>query len=145
MSNITLKIGTSCDRDAALKALNTIEGLSTWWTSQTEGSTDVGGTIVFKFGEAHLDMKVISSTSDKIVWECLAGPEEWVGTQVEFRLVNEPETTLFFRHTGWAEESPFHHHCSMKWAVFLLSLKQSLEEGKGRPFPNDVHITNLGN
>ena len=145
MSNIALKIGTSCDQEAALKALNTIEGLSKWWTSQTEGSTDVGGTITFKFGEARVDMKVISSTSETIVWECLSGPEEWVGTQVEFKLVSEPETTLFFRHKGWAEESPFHHHCSMKWAVFLLSLKQSLEEGIGRPFPNDLHITNLGN
>ncbi|MGI9264275.1 MAG: SRPBCC domain-containing protein, partial [Gammaproteobacteria bacterium] len=110
-----------------------------------EGSTEVGGVITFRFGEARVDMKVISSTSEVIVWECLFGPEEWVGTQLEFKLASEPETTLFFRHMGWAEESPFHHHCSMKWAVFLLSLKQSLEEGNGRPFPNDLHITNLGN
>ena len=31
-------------------------------------------------------------------------------------------------------------HCSCKWAVFLLSLKDALETGKGRPFPDDIHI-----
>lgn len=145
MNNIALKIGTSCDPEEALKALNTIDGLSKWWTSQTEGSTNVGETITFKFGEARVDMKVVTSTDELVLWECLSGPEEWVGTQVEFKLVREPETTVFFRHKGWSSESPFLHHCSMKWAVFLLSLKQALEEGHGLPFPNDQHITGVGN
>ena len=145
MSNIALKIGSSCDRETALQALNTIDGLSKWWTSQTEGDTEVGETIAFRFGDARVDMKVLSSTSGMIVWECLGGPEEWVGTRIEFELQSEPETTVFFRHKGWAEESPFMHHCSMKWAVFLLSLKQLLDEGQGRPFPDDMHITGLGN
>ena len=145
MANITLKIGVSCERDTALQALNTIHGLSQWWTSTTEGGTEVGEVITFRFGEASVDMKVVSNTSTQVVWECVAGPEEWITTHIEFKLVQEPETTLFFRHTGWAEESAFMHHCSMKWAVFLLSLRQFLEEGEGRPFPNDIHITNVGN
>ncbi len=145
MSNIALKIGTSSSSEAVLSAINTIDGLSTWWTSQTEGGTGVGEIISFIFGESRVDMKVLTSSDDMVVWECVAGPDEWLGTQVEFKLANEPETTLFFRHTGWAEESPFLHHCSMKWATFLLSLKQAVEEGSGRPFPNDLHITNLGN
>jgi hypothetical protein len=32
------------------------------------------------------------------------------------------------------------HHCSTKWATFLLSLKQLLETGKGRPAPDEVKI-----
>jgi hypothetical protein len=28
----------------------------------------------------------------------------------------------------------------MKWATFLLSLKNLLETGKGRPAPNDLQI-----
>jgi hypothetical protein len=34
----------------------------------------------------------------------------------------------------------FYAHCSMKWATFMLSLKDLLEKGKGRPSPNDLHI-----
>ena len=90
-------------------------------------------------------MKVVKNGDDMVVWECLAGPDEWIGTRVEFTLATDPETTLFFRHAGWAEESPFLHHCSMKWATFLMSLRSLLEDGAGRPFPDDVHITNVGN
>ena len=32
------------------------------------------------------------------------------------------------------------HHCSTKWAVFLLSLKALLEAGKGSPNPNDFKL-----
>jgi hypothetical protein len=30
----------------------------------------------------------------------------------------------------------------MKWAIFLLSLKQLVETGEGRPSPNDIKIDN---
>jgi hypothetical protein len=32
------------------------------------------------------------------------------------------------------------HHCSTKWATFLLSLKDLVENGKGRPEPRDTKI-----
>ena len=34
------------------------------------------------------------------------------------------------------------HHCSTKWATFLMSLKSLVETGKGAPYPNDVLIDN---
>jgi hypothetical protein len=33
-----------------------------------------------------------------------------------------------------------HAHCSTKWAVFLLSLKDYLETEIDKPFPHDIHI-----
>jgi hypothetical protein len=33
-------------------------------------------------------------------------------------------------------------HCSMKWATFLLSLRELLETGAGKPSPNDLKIDN---
>lgn len=36
----------------------------------------------------------------------------------------------------------FMHHCSTKWAIFLMSLKSLLETGKGMPNPNDIKIDN---
>jgi hypothetical protein len=32
------------------------------------------------------------------------------------------------------------HHCSTKWATFLLSLKDYVEQGEGRPEPRDTKI-----
>jgi hypothetical protein len=36
----------------------------------------------------------------------------------------------------------FMHHCSTKWALFLMSLKAFGETGKGFPDPHDVKIDN---
>lgn len=143
MSNICLKIGVAATKEQALNALNTIEGLSKWWTSETSGETSEGGVIFFRFGEGGLDMKVTNNTSEGVAWECVAGPDEWLGTEVSFTLKNEDETVIYFQHKGWKEETPFHHHCSMKWATFLLSLKQYLDQGEGQPFPNDQKISTV--
>ena len=33
-------------------------------------------------------------------------------------------------------------HCSTKWATFLLSLRDLVETGKGKPAPADLKISN---
>jgi len=51
-------------------------------------------------------------------------------------------TVLLFGHRNWREPIEFTAHCSMKWAVFLLSLRDFVETGKGRPSPDDLKIDN---
>jgi len=143
MSNISLKIGVAANQEQTLKALNTTEGLSKWWTNDVSGETSEGGVILFRFGEGGLDMQVTNDTNDGIAWKCIAGPDEWIGTEVVFTLKDENETVIYFQHKGWEEENPFHYHCSMKWATFLLSLKQYLDEGIGQPFPDDQKISTV--
>jgi hypothetical protein len=43
-------------------------------------------------------------------------------------------------NTQSAQPVEFMHHCSTKWATFLLSLKDWLERAEGRPAPYDVKI-----
>ena len=64
--------------------------------------------------------------------------ESKVGGVLEFRF----KAGVLFKHQGWKEPVEFMHHCSTKWAVFLLSLKSLVETGKGAPEPNDVKIDN---
>jgi hypothetical protein len=69
------------------------------------------------------------------------GPEEWLGTQISFDLKQNREWTIvLFKHQGWREPVEFMHHCSTKWAVFLLSLKSLLETGEGTPWPNETKV-----
>ena len=49
---------------------------------------------------------------------------------------------VMFKHEGWKEPVEFMHHCSTKWAVFLMSLKSLVENGRGAPSPNDVKVDN---
>lgn len=145
MNNIALKIGVASDPQTTLAALNSIEGLSQWWTKDTQGNTDVGSTIQFRFNGEGPDMEVIKSTSDSVIWKCLSGHDEWLNTEIHFAVKQENETTIYFQHKNWPNsESSMFHHCSMKWAVFMLSLKSYLDGEEGRPFPNDIKVSTLG-
>jgi len=78
-----------------------------------------------------------------VLWKVVDGPKEWVGTKISWDLRKEGERSIvMFKHEGWREPVEFMHHCSTKWAVFLMSLKSLVENGRGAPSPNDVKIDN---
>ncbi len=51
---------------------------------------------------------------------------------------------MLFRHLGWREPVEFMHHCSTKWATYLMSLKALLETGTGAPEPARRQDRRLG-
>jgi hypothetical protein len=142
MPNITHTISTAVDINKSLLAISTLKGLNSWWTTETTGDPSDGGVLEFRFGGGGPDFKVETMTDSEVIWRCVTGPDEWLDTTVEFRFDKNDSgnTALYFTHRGWAAETPFHYHCSMKWASFMLSLKEYLELGEGRPFPNDIQI-----
>lgn len=126
-------------------ALTTLDGLAGWWTVDTAGETAPGGVIEFRFGPGGFDMRVDELDEGRLVrWTVVDGPEEWIGTTVRWELREEPDwgTVVMFWHEGWREPVDFMHHCSTKWATYLLSLKQLVETGTGAPDPHDLKIVN---
>lgn len=146
MANICLTFGTKTPADSIHEALTTLSGLQAWWTQGTSGNPEKDGTVYFRFGDnGGFDMKVIQAADKQVHWQCVDGPEDWLGTHIEFDIQEtEKQNKLMFRHVGWREENPFFHHCSMKWATFLLSLKDYVENGSGKPFPEDIKIEAVG-
>ncbi|UGT43738.1 SRPBCC domain-containing protein [Nocardia yamanashiensis] len=145
MVDILHKVAIKAPAAEVYSALTTVEGLSGWWASDTRGkSDDLGGIIEFRFGPGSVDMKVLELDPGKRVrWEVVDGPAEWLGTTVDFALDRTDDwTSVLFKHEGWKEPVEFMHHCSTKWAVYLVSLKSSVETGKGAPDPYDVKIDN---
>jgi len=143
MPDIIHRIGISCPVADVYNALTTNEGLSRWWTQDTTGAGEAGSIIQFRFNGEGPDFKVIELLPDALVRWAHSGdmPAAWIGTEVSFELKHEKgQTYVFFSHAHWKQASEFMGHCSTKWATFLMSLKDSLETGKGRPFPDDVHI-----
>jgi len=134
-------IKTSSPSDV-YKALTTRDGLAAWWTNDTQGDSKLDAIIQFRFNAGGFDMKVVELDPDKrVVWQVIAGPEEWVGTKIIWDLRKEGDyVVILFKHQGWREPVEFMHHCSTKWATFLMSLKSLVETGKGAPWPNDVKI-----
>ncbi len=143
MFNILHKVGIEhTSQGSVYRALSTIEGLSGWWTETTQDDPKVGGIIQFRFDAGGINMRVRElERYRRVVWEVAEGPREWQGTTVSFDLQQkEGWTMVYFKHEGWTEAAEFMHHCSTKWAIFLLSLKSMMEEGHGRPFPNAIRI-----
>jgi uncharacterized protein YndB with AHSA1/START domain len=130
--------------DKVYDALTTPERLAAWWTDDTRGDGAAGGVVEFRFGEAGgFGMKVLEAQpAERVLWEVIDGPEEWIGTQVSWDLRTEGDfTIIMFAHQGWREPVPFMYHCSTKWATFLLSLKSMLETGTGAPWPDEMKIS----
>ena len=124
-------------------ALTTVEGLAAWWTDDTTGSSEVGGVLGFRFPNGGFDMEVVElRPAERVTWRVVDGPAEWIGTTVDWRLRRDGDWTIvLFTHAGWAEPVEFMHHCSTKWATFLMSLKSLVETGAGAPAPKDVQIS----
>jgi len=145
MVDILHKVGIETSAvNEVYAALTTLEGLSGWWTDDTQGDTAVSGVLEFRFDVGSIDMKVVELLPAHIVrWQVVDGPPEWIGTTVSFELRQDGDyVVVLFRHEGWKEPVEFMHHCSTKWGVFMMSLKSLVETGKGAPAPRDVKIDN---
>jgi uncharacterized protein YndB with AHSA1/START domain len=144
MPDILHRVGIKSSQVQVYQALATREGLAGWWTSNTQGEGKVGGVLQFRFGAGGFDMKVLElHPASRMLWQVVEGPPEWIGTTVSWELKQEGDYVIvLFKHQGWKEPVEFMHHCSTKWAIFLMSLKSLVETGTGAPDPNDVKIDN---
>ncbi|PRD47802.1 SRPBCC family protein [Sphingobacterium haloxyli] len=108
------------------EALTTEEGLGHVWTNKLKVKPETGFINEFDFNEGYLTkMKIIElQENDKVVWECIASDEEWVGTGISFDLSEKNNvTTVVLRHYNWRELTDYYRWCSYNWAMFLYRLK----------------------
>jgi len=150
MVDIIHRIGIKAPVAQVYSALTTLDGLAHWWTDAVKGDTQVGGKIEFRFltktgellGGMVMEVQELGENTD-VRWRCVEGPAEWVGTEITFQLSEEDnQTIVLFGHRNWREAVESMAHCSMKWATFLLSLREYVETGQGKPSPHDLKIDN---
>lgn len=148
MVDIVHRIGIRAPAAKVYQAVATAQGVAGWWSRDTTG-TAAGGTVESRFHRdgreiGRMDYRMERVEPDReIRWRFTEGPPEWIGTEATFHLTQDGDMTiLVFGHRNWREPVEFMAHCSMKWAVFLLSLRELLETGTGRPAPEDMKIDN---
>ena len=145
MSHYQRSLTLEANPAAVYAALTTPEGLRGWWTQDCDVATEVGGTIHFRFGRTHKDMRIERLEPGREVrWLCtgahiaaaqLTHDDEWVGTQLAFRLTPEGEwgTRLDFEHRGLVPALECYGLCTDGWRHYLGSLQQFVETGRGTP------------
>ena len=147
MADIIHRIGIKAPAAKVYEAVATAQGVAGWWTRDTTGS---GRSLNARFlrkdgtevGAMGFELSKLEPNRE-VEWRFTAGPEEWLPTTATFELSEDGDTTVVnFGHRNWEEPVEFMAHCSMKWAVFLLSLRQYVETGTGRPSPEDTKIDN---
>jgi len=121
MVDILHRVGIKSSPAEVYKALATREGVAGWWTNNTQGESKVGGVLRFTFsaGDAEIggfEMKVLElQPAQRVLWQVVGGPQEWLGTKVSFELKQESDYTIvLFKHQDWKEPVEFMHHCSTK-------------------------------
>ena len=151
MVDILHRVGIKAPLEKVYQALATREGVAGWWTTDTQGESKVGGMLKTLFtvdGKllGGFDLEVLAlEPNERVLWRVVEGPPEWIGTKIGFELRREGEYSIvLFKHDGWKEPVEFMHHCSTKWAIYLMSLKSLVETGKGAANPNDTHISGDG-
>jgi uncharacterized protein YndB with AHSA1/START domain len=150
MVDIIHRVGIKAPLTKVYTAVSTVEGVAGWWSRDATGESNPGGHIRVSFRSptgaeiGHVTFALQKLTPDKEVrWRITAGPAEWIGTDVTFTLTRDGDYTIvLFGHRNWRELVEFTAHCSMKWATFLLSLRQLVETGTGTPAPDDLKIDN---
>jgi uncharacterized protein YndB with AHSA1/START domain len=150
MLDIIHRIGIKAPLAKVYDAVATTPGVAGWWTQETTGTSKVGQTMTTRFRSKEgkeigmMEFEVITLDPNREVrWRFKQGPEEWIGTDATFELSDAgDQTILLFGHRNWREAVEFTAHCSMKWGTFLLSLRELVETGKGRPSPDDLKIDN---
>ena len=137
MVDILHRVGIGAPIEKVYETLTSLEGNRGWWDSNASGDAASGGTLTF----FKHDFRVEVTPNERVKWRCVKGTPEWTNTEVMFDLAyKQDQTVVLFKHAGWVEPVEFMHHCSTRWATFLLSLKELLETGKGRPAPDDVKV-----
>jgi uncharacterized protein YndB with AHSA1/START domain len=148
--DIVHRIGIKAPATKVHDAVSTAQGVAGWWSEDTTGTAAAGGKLQSRFlledGKeiGRMDYEVTQMEPNReIRWRFTDGPAEWIGTEATFQLTEDGDMTiLVFGHRNWKEPVEFMAHCSMKWAVFLMSLRELVETGTGKPAPGDVKIDN---
>jgi len=159
MPNIHHAVLIAAPAEKIYNAITTEEGLSSWWTPGTTTKAEPNSIARFPFGEQYFkEMKITElKPYERVEWTCIAGADEWIGTDISFQLTpgdkrtllnDHPEmsgqleqlkankgTLLIFHHNNWKEYTLMYAECNYTWGQFLKSLKLFCETGRGRPWP----------
>ena len=130
------------DASKVYEAITKQEGLASWWTTETKATPEIGAIIEFRFTNNYRKkMEIIELDQDKkVVWKCVDGDEQWLGTIIKFEIFpKEGSTDLKFYHSNWKGATDLFGFCNYHWGLYMKSLKTYIGTGKGNPHKPELN------
>lgn len=143
MAKVKHRVGINSSIEEIFSAITTDQGFAGWWASSAQSKLEIGGRLDLTFqGLTMLKFKYKDIQEHKNVEiECVEGPGAWMGSVILFQLEQvEDQVFVSLTHNNDAASEDDFLYFSTKWPCYLLSLRDFIETGKGKPYPNDIKI-----
>jgi len=136
MTDLYHQITIEAATERVFAALATQEGLQAWWTEDSVFEARPGGMAEFGFWERSVVFRMRVDELDpphRLVWSCVNGPPDWVGTTLSFELatLEAGKTQVSFLHTDAHSAAKAIAERNTTWGCLMRQLKHHLE---GIPF-----------
>lgn len=143
MAEVRHRVGIRGSAAEIYAALIEPDRLAGWWATSADGAPEAGRALELTFGELATLSFVIRGLEANLLLhlECSSGPDPWRGSELRFAL-EEADDQVFvtLTHRNDAADDDSFLYFSTKWPLYLLSLRDFIETGRGRPYPDDVKI-----
>lgn len=143
MAKVRHQVGVVGDIGAIYRALHEPEGLDGWWATTTDGTPREGEVLRLHFSDVvTLSFRIEELRENALVGlRCVSGPGPWQDCRLTFSLrQGEGQVWVGLEHENPAATEDDFLYFNTKWTCYLLSLRDLIETGRGRPYPSDVKI-----
>lgn len=143
MAKVRHRIGVAGSINLIYRAMHEPSGLAGWWASTADGTPEVGHVVNLHFEAlTTLSFRVADlAENSRICLRCVSGPGPWQNSQLEFILEqDEKQVHVELTHENKSATDDDFVYFSTKWPIYLLSMRDLIEAGKGTPYPNEIKI-----
>jgi len=143
LAKVRHQVGIVGDVNDIYLAIHEPRRLSRWWASKASGFPQQGQILNLEFAElVTLSFKLENLKDNALVHlHCVTGPGAWNNSNLIFSLKpDDNQVWVKLEHENPDASEDDFLYFSTKWTCYLLSLRDLIETGQGRPYPNDIKI-----
>ncbi len=143
MAHVQHRVGIRGSPSSVYSALIESNHLQGWWATSATGAPSIGSVVELRFGELATLSFLLHRLEENHLVEllCSSGPQPWLNSQLRFALEEtEDQTFLTLTHEKDGVDQEAFLYFNTKWPVYMLSLRDYIETGTGRPYPKDTKI-----
>lgn len=132
MPDIMHLMAIQAEPSRVFDAIATAERIRSWWTSEAELESRVGGHGEFRFyGGSKITKVEVAEMNrpSRIAWHVTDSfRPEWHGTNISFHIEEaDSGTTLRFVHQGFPHADDDYAICTTGWGIYLGRLQAAVE------------------